>query len=214
MGWHCPGHSRSPVLSACPVVCGAGPGNPTEARRQPLCSGSGRLWPCRARLGAVDRAELPSVRLLPWVSEPPAPGEEGPFPSGLQIGPCLLDRPPPAWPRLPRASRKQESRLFPGFPPFPGGPGHHLGSGFLGAQQPPHWTPSSQEASGFARDSLWVGTFSVPLVSVKLRSLSGGPQVPVCHMNSASLKERGPQKWLGSWKEQVSSGTPCCGLQG
>lgn len=192
-------------------------GTPQKLGRQPLCSESGCLWPCRARLAGGARAKLPSALCSPstlGLRATRPPGEEGPFRSGLQIGPCLLDRPPPAWPRLPRASRKQESRFFPGFPPFPGSSGHHPGSGFLGAQQPPHWTPSSQEASGFVRDSLWVGTCSVPLVSVELRTLSGGPQVPVCHMKSASLKVRGPQKCLGSWKEQVSSGNPCCGLQG
>ena len=37
-------------------------------------------------------------------------------------------------------------------------------------------------------------------------------QVPVCHVNSASLKEQGPQKWLDSWTEQVSSGNQPCWL--
>ena len=51
------------------------------------------------------------------------------------------------------------------------------------------------------------GSEPVPLVSAKLRSLPGGPPSPCVPCEHASPEERGPQKWLGSRKEEAGSGT-------
>ena len=147
------------------LPCHLGPGNPAEAQRAAPVLRVGEPL----ALAAGTRAELLSACLLPWVSEPPGPlRRRVPSPLASRLAPAFYT-PPPAWPRLPGASRKQESRSFPGFPPFPGGSGHHLGSGSLGAQQPPRWTVFSG-GSGFASDSLWVGTCASGLCKASLSS--------------------------------------------
>lgn len=57
------------------------------------------------------------------------------------------------------------------------------------------------------------GSEPVPLASAKLRSPLGGPPSPSVPCEHASPDERGPQKWLGSQKEQASSGTRAVGCR-
>ena len=105
MGWHCPGQSRFPVLSACPVICGAGPGNPEEAWKAAPVLWVGAPLALQGALGLSCRL----LAFYPGSQGHPAPGGGGPVPLW-----------PPDWPlpfRLPPtclatpSSRLQEAGI-------------------------------------------------------------------------------------------------------